>query len=94
MTLTPQTIDAYKQILSNPSKHGFNFKPLNECFSKSETVTAQHILFDSYVGYIAKPLPKVVFYIIMQEIHGQPFEKDEKGCLGYRLTFQNPSLLP
>lgn len=85
MELNPQVIDAYKQILLEPSKYGFDFTPLKECFEKSEVVTAKHILFQQYGEYIDKPLPKVIFYIIMDEVFGFCNSKDEKGDLGYNL---------
>lgn len=87
MELNPQVIDAYKQILSNPSEHGFDFKPIKDCFEKSEKVTAKHILFNQFIEYIKKPLPKLIFYILMDEIFGVCNGKDESGNLGYHLQF-------
>ena len=87
MELTPQAIGAYKELLSNPSKHGFSFKPLKDYFEESETVTAKHILFDQLLLSIRVPLPKVVFYILMDEMYGGTIGKDESGYVGYHLKF-------
>lgn len=85
LTLSNETIDAYKTILSNPLEHGFSFKPLKECFEKSEKVTAKHILFEQLIELIKVPLPKIIFYIIMDEMFGFGNDKDENGFLGYSL---------
>lgn len=89
MELNTQAIDAYKQILSNPSQHGFSFKPLKECFEVSDKVTAKHILFEQLIEVIKVPLPKVIFYILMDEMYGFGNGKDEKGNLGYSLKISD-----
>lgn len=33
-----------------------------------------------------RPLPKVIFYILLQEVFGNSFEKDSNGDLGYKMT--------
>ena len=87
MNLTPKAVDAYKQLVTNPAEHGFfDYKPLAECFEESEEVTPKHIRFDSYVTYLSRPLPKILFYIIMDEIYGNLIAKDENtGDLGYKV---------
>ena len=88
MNLNPELIAAYKEILTNPSKHKIDLAPLEECFLKSEEVTACHIMYQQYKEYIGnRPLPKVVFYIILEEIYGRVNGQDEKGNNGYHLTF-------
>jgi hypothetical protein len=99
MQLNEQSVNAYKTILSNPSEHGMDFRPITECFEKSETATAQHILFKQYLEYLQKPLPKIIFYIVMAEIYGAPngFDQEHRfgnhpnapGCLGFYLKFKN-----
>lgn len=39
MVLSPETVNAYKELLTNPQKHGLQFKPLHECFEEIEEVT-------------------------------------------------------
>lgn len=86
--LTPETVKMYKDILTEPEKNKLPYKPITDCFKKSETVTAQHVLFNEYIAYIEnRPLPKVIFYIIMQEIFGNCNGKDESGCAGWFLKF-------
>ena len=54
-------------------------------FEKSDKVTAKHILFDQLIEVIKVPLPKVIFYILMDEMFGFGNYKDENGFLGYSL---------
>ncbi len=87
MQLTPEVVAMYKDFLVNPAKHKLDYKPISECFEKSETVTAKHILWHEYIAYLQRPLHKVIGYIIMDEVFGQCDGKDEKGSLGYHLKF-------
>lgn len=87
MQLTPELIDAYKQLITDPKKHGLNdITPVTEFFDKSEVVTAKHELAKAYMDHVARPLPKLVLYIIMDDLFGQCDGKDVKGLLGYHLT--------
>lgn len=86
--LTPEVINAYKTLITNPKEHGLEFKPLTECFEKSDLVTPKHILAKEYLDYIQKPLPKVILYIIMDEVFGICDGKAESGDLGYHLIFK------
>lgn len=90
MELSYDAINAYKELLTNPQKYGFDFKPIKECFEEVEEVTPKHILYEQYMEYLKKPLPKVVFYIIMDELFGDRIAKTSctglyKGYLGYKL---------
>lgn len=86
MELTPAAIDAYKKLLTSPAEYGFfDYKPIREFFQESEEVTAKHTLAEAYIKHINRPLPKVVLYIIMDEIYGQCVHKDKNGNLGYKL---------
>lgn len=92
--LTPGHVAAYKELLTNLEKNGFNFRPITECFKEIETVTPKHELFNVYIDYLNKPLPKVMFYIIMDELYGhligQAINAEGKpGNLGYKLEFIN-----
>ena len=88
MILNPEAVAAYKEVITNPSKHGLDIDPLEECFSESEEVTACHIMYQQYKKYIGnRPLPKVIFYIILEEIYGRCNGQDEKGNNGYHLKF-------
>ncbi|KKN15085.1 hypothetical protein LCGC14_0989600 [marine sediment metagenome] len=88
MNLNPETIGAYKELLLNPSKHKLDFKPITECFEKSDDVTAKHILAKEFIDYLNKPLPKVILYIVMNQVFGQCDGKDSSGNLGYHLKFK------
>ena len=90
--LTPGHVAAYKELLINPEKNGFDFRPITECFRESETVTPKHELFNVYIEYLQKPLPKAMFYIIMDELYGHLTGRainaeGEPGNLGYKLEF-------
>ena len=90
MILNPQTIDAYKELLLNPSKYNLDFRPITDCFVKSDNVTAKHILAKKFTDYLNKPLPKVILYIVMNQVFGQCDGKDTDGYLGYHLQFTEP----
>ena len=90
--LSPGLVAAYKELLTNPKKNGFDFRPITECFREIETVTPKHELFNVYIEYLQKPLPKVIFYIIMDELYGNLTGRamdaeDKSGYLGYKLEF-------
>lgn len=92
MQLTPELVAAYKEALQHPEKLQLDFRPIEECFVNSETVTANHVLAQQYLDYTAKGIPKVIFYIIMQQLYGMPMWNDPEGHAGYYLIF-NPELL-
>lgn len=98
--LTPQTIAQYKDFLTHPEKYpNCDYKPLHEIFTENDTVTPQDILYQQYIQYINKPLPKFIFYIIMEEEFPQfkdkePLIEDElkhnklSGRIGYKLKLK------
>lgn len=86
MILTPETVSAYKELITDPQKHGLELIAITDFFVKSDKVTAKHILAKAYIDHIQKPLPKLILYIIMDEIYGCCRLKDENGNLGYNLT--------
>ena len=87
--LTPAVIRRFTDFLVNPHEYNFDYKPLKECFVEGDHYEPQHLLYQQYVDYIQKPLPKVVFYIIMQEQFPEYFGKDDRPGtrhdLGYKL---------
>lgn len=86
MVLTEELISAYKQMLSNPEKHNLAFPSLREIFLLSDTAIAKHIVYDKYQRIIDKNIPKIIFYIIMDEMF--PQKKAEDGNLGYVVKFK------
>lgn len=87
MTINEQTISAYKQMLSNPEKNNLPFPSLREIFLPSDTAIAKHIVWDRYQRLIDRNIPKLIFYIIMDEIFPQKIAED--GNLGYALKFKD-----
>ena len=88
--LTPQTVALFRKFVEHPEEYdGCDYKPLKECFVEGDHYEPQHLLYQQYVDYIKKPLPKVVFYIIMREQFPNYFGKDDRpgqrGDLGYKL---------
>lgn len=89
MNLTPQTIAVYQELITNPVKYGFEFTPITDFFEKSDIITAKHVLAESYILHVRERLPKLILYIIMDNIYGQCNGKDAKGNLGYYLAVYN-----
>ena len=89
MELNENSIAAFKTILTNPLKYGFSFKSIIDCFDKTEEATPKHILYNQYVEYIQKPLPKIFFYIIMDEMYEQ--KKAANNDMGYMVKLNTAS---
>jgi len=87
MELSTRSVAAYRAILEDPKKFGFPFRPIQEMFDQSEEVTASHLLFQAFQEEVPG-LPKLMFYIILEEIYGGPNGKDKNGNLGYHLSFK------
>ena len=84
MTLSPESVEAYKKLMTEPKENGLDFQPLSKVFEKIEDATAKHLLYEQYLQKINKTkdqLPKVFFYIIMDETYQQ--KKVADGNLGY-----------
>jgi hypothetical protein len=81
VVLTPELIATYRELMTNPKGNGLDFPALSEVFEKTEEATAKHVLHQQYIDLIQKPLPKLFFYIIMDELY--PQAKAESGHLGY-----------
>ena len=48
--MTPQTVALFRKFVEHPEEcDGCNYKPIRECFEKSDTCTPQHILFNEYI---------------------------------------------
>jgi hypothetical protein len=76
MVLTPELIEHAKKEVQ-----------IEQYFQKSETATAKHILFKEFTeGTKWKGLPKIIFYILMDELYGQAKAAD--GNLGYLVTLK------
>jgi len=90
MVLSKEAVDAYKVLLTNPKNNNLPIEPITDVIVKSDTVIAQHILFKDFLSYLHSKLPnadlpKVIFYILLEEIFGPCTGKDETGCAGYHL---------
>lgn len=83
MILTPERIAAYKELISNPSKHGLPITSINDFYEVSDTLASKYTLAKAYLVHVNNKIPKLILYIIMDEIYGESI--DEKGILGYYL---------
>lgn len=84
-----ESISAYRELMTNPNKHGLEIPSLSECFELYEAGTPKHILFKEYIERIGnKPLPKVFFYIVMDELHADKLVKCADGNIGYKLKIK------
>jgi len=60
-------------------------------YEPAEIVTASHILYKDFIANTKwKSVPKVVYYIVMNNAYGEAFEKDAAGLLGRRLKLVTP----
>lgn len=98
LIITSDVIDHYKDLLVHPDKYGCTYQPLHEVFTECEEVTPQDKLFNHFISYIKKPLPKVLFYIIMEQEFAaykgvEPKDENGKGGrIGYRLKIKEDLL--
>ena len=58
---------------------------LSNYFEPSETVTAQHILYENFVKEHGRLITKFQCYLTWHEAWGNPELKDEAGNLGYKM---------
>jgi len=78
MQLTPELIDVVKKEVD-----------LKSMYDQCEEVTAQHILHQQFLEKTRwKGMPKIIFYILLQDAFGQPYRKDEKGDLGFAIQLR------
>ena len=90
--LNQQTIDLAFDILANGKMHdrnGLLVLPLEQCFEKSDTVVAKHILWGEFKERTGCHIPKIFGYIVMDKVFGQCDGKDYKGDLGYYLKVKD-----
>lgn len=87
MILSPEAIAAFSKILHHPKDYDMSFRPFPEMWEPAETARANHLLFEDFQAEVPN-CPKLVFYIIMNEIHGLPCDKDEEGRLGYKIRYK------
>ena len=84
--LNEQTVALFRKFVEHPEEcEGCDYKPIRECFEKSDVCTPKHILFNQYIAYLRRPLPKVFFYIIMDEIYSDLAGKAASGEFGFYL---------
>lgn len=84
MEINEQSVNAYKTILSNPSKYGLSSRPIEEIFKTCDKVTPKHIAYNQILQDYPN-LPKIFFYILADEIYEQG--KAESGELGYKIEY-------
>ncbi len=64
-----------------------DYRPVKECFKKSDKVRAQHLLFNDFKQE-RTDIKKFFFYVWLNENELKAtFGKDEKGDVGYGLEY-------
>ena len=89
IVITPELINAYETLMTKPKENGLNMPSLDKCFVDVEEGTAKHILFKKYIERIQKPLPKIIFYIVMDKVYANKIVKCSDGNLGYKLKLSD-----
>lgn len=75
MVLTPEVIEHAKKEIN-----------IQQYFIRSGKFTPKHLLFQKFIeGTKWKGLPKVIFYILMDDLYPRSIGKAECGNLGYSL---------
>ena len=85
-----ETVAVAKEILLS----GKYFKPFDQLFIFSETVTAKHELYGQFVANTGCKIPKIFIYIVMDDLFGVAQEKDINNNLGYKLMFNQITPTP
>ncbi len=88
MILNKESVDAYKELITRPKENGLDFPALDELLEQHEEGTPKHILFQQYIDIIKKPVPKVMFYIIVDELY-PAMVKCADGNFGWKLKIKN-----
>ena len=93
MIIDTNSINVIKSFLCFPQKYGLTYMPIWKCFNITNVVTSQDKLYEHYVEYINKPLPKTIFYIILKMMYNHYSGIDKNsGNFGYRLSCNFPSI--
>jgi len=87
MELNEESVNAHFVLMTNPKEYNLPFRPFEECFEKSDEVTAQHILYRYYKTENPN-CAKVFFYIILEKIYERAYLKDKDGYLGYPMKYK------
>lgn len=75
MVLSPELIEHAKKEVD-----------ITQYFLQSETCIPKHLLFKEFTeGTKWKQLPKIIFYILMDELFASSIGKADNGDLGYFL---------
>lgn len=88
ITVSPSSVTAYRELMTNPKEYGLDFKPLAELLEKTETALDKHLVYEQYLESIKRTesqIPKIFFYIIMDELYVQ--KKASSGNVGYCIKF-------
>jgi hypothetical protein len=88
MTISPELIADFKKILLDPKEYNFKFTAINDFFTVSNTIIPKDVLAKEYTDHCRDneaSLPKLVLYIIMDEIYGSTDGKAKNGSFGYFL---------
>ena len=91
MKVTGEIISRYLKMLNNPIDYAFNFKPITECFEKSEEITPTEDLRKQYSAYTKLEINQVLFFGVLKDLFPNDIAEDQNGNLGFRLAFKRPN---
>lgn len=89
ISINPRTIKLYTLMICEPNKFDIDILPLKDVLIKSDQLIPNDLLYKQYLDYIApRPLPKLIFYIIMRDVFGDPRvdSNSENKNAGYYLN--------
>lgn len=87
ITITEELVANVKVGMLDPKAAGRPQRPLSEIFTPADEVTAKHVLAGCLKAYDYPRMPKLLIYIIMDEIYGVAKDKDKSGAAGYHLQY-------
>jgi len=91
LTITPDVINSYKLLLTKPEEYGLDFPAITTCLIKSDVPTEKSELVKSYLTYINRSIPKVIMYIIIDQIFPENCGIYTNNRMCYYLKFIKPT---
>lgn len=88
MVVTEELVNSYIECCKNPKVHDLPFRPIVDCFEKTETVTPCDVLVHEYIKHEVIAIPKFMFYLVMNDVYGIAKDKATDGRVGYFLRFK------
>lgn len=85
IVITAQTVKQHRDMMLTPKEVGLKFPSLIECFEDSKKITPKAVLYEQYTEKVGRLIPKIYFYMIMDQVYYSRGGKTPDGLLGYKL---------